>query len=93
MQMRPSFYPLSDSTYTKREAKAVTQVWHKAGECPKNTVPIRRTKKEDLLRPKSIRSFGRKSHQSIPRTTTFDPTLGHQVQVNYMHTHTHVYHC
>ncbi|KAL9302753.1 putative neprosin [Arabidopsis thaliana] len=78
IQMRPSFYPLSDSTYTKREAKAVTQVWHKAGECPKNTVPIRRTKKEDLLRPKSIRSFGRKSHQSIPRTTTFDPTLGHQ---------------
>ncbi|EFH56355.1 hypothetical protein ARALYDRAFT_903838 [Arabidopsis lyrata subsp. lyrata] len=78
IQMRPSFYPVSDSTYTKKEAKAITQVWHKTGECPKNTVPIRRTKKEDLLRPKSIRSFGRKSHQSIPRTTTFDPTLGHQ---------------
>ncbi|CAL9236865.1 unnamed protein product [Arabidopsis halleri] len=79
IQMRPSFYPVSDSTYTKREAKAaITQVWHKTGECPKSTVPIRRTKKEDLLRPKSIGSFGRKSHQSIPRTTTFDPTLGHQ---------------
>ncbi|KAG7574856.1 Neprosin activation peptide [Arabidopsis suecica] len=78
IQMRPSFYPVSDSTYTKREAKAITQVWHKTGECSKNTVPIRRTKKEDLLRPKSIGSFGRKSHQSIPRTTTFDPTLGHQ---------------
>lgn len=90
--MRPSFYPVSDSTYTKKEAKAITQVWHKTGECPKNTVPIRRTKKEDLLRPKSIRSFGRKSHQSIPRTTTFDPTLGHQVQL-HAHTHTHMYYC
>ena len=80
--MRPSFHPRSDSTYTKKEAKTITQVWHKAGECPNNTVPIRRTKKEDLLRPKSIESFGRKPPHSIPKSTTFDPTKGHQVHVH-----------
>ncbi|KAL0862159.1 hypothetical protein Bca101_041277 [Brassica carinata] len=81
IQMRPSSNPKSDSKYTKKEAKTITQVWHKAGECPNNTVPIRRTKIEDLLRPKSIESFGRKPHHSIPKTTTFDPTKGHQYAI------------
>ena len=83
--MRPSFIPESDSTYINEETKTINQVWHKAGECPDNTVPIRRTKKEDLLRPKSMKRFGRKPHHSIPRTTTFDPTKGHQVR---LHVHT-----
>ncbi|CAG7873917.1 unnamed protein product [Brassica rapa] len=83
MQMRPSFIPESDSTYINEETKTINQVWHKAGECPDNTVPIRRTKKEDLLRPKSMKRFGRKPHHSIPRTTTFDPTKGHQVRLHY----------
>ncbi|CAN6990772.1 unnamed protein product, partial [Brassica rapa subsp. trilocularis] len=50
IQMRPSFVPEGGSTFTKKEAKAITQVWHKNGVCPNNTVPIRRTKKEDILR-------------------------------------------
>ncbi|CAN6994854.1 unnamed protein product [Brassica rapa subsp. trilocularis] len=79
--MRPSFIPESDSTYINEETKTINQVWHKAGECPDNTVPIRRTKKEDLLRPKSMKRFGRKPHHSIPRTTTFDPTKGHQYAI------------
>lgn len=64
--MRPSFIPKRDSTYIKKEAKAITQTWHKNGECPENTVPIRRIKKEDILRGKSIDNFGKKTHQSSP---------------------------
>ncbi|CDY17868.1 BnaC04g03510D [Brassica napus] len=52
IQMRPSFIPESTSMYTKTNP---TQVWHKNGRCPENTVPIRRTKKEDILRSKIIR--------------------------------------
>ncbi|EFH56981.1 hypothetical protein ARALYDRAFT_901274 [Arabidopsis lyrata subsp. lyrata] len=42
------------------------QVWHKNGECPENIVAIRRTKKEEILRSKSIERFRKKTHQSSP---------------------------
>ncbi|EFH38739.1 predicted protein, partial [Arabidopsis lyrata subsp. lyrata] len=65
--MRPSFIPKGNhSTNTKKNAKAITQVWHKNGECPENTVAIRRTNKEEILRSKSIESFSKKTHQSSP---------------------------
>ncbi|CAF2094179.1 unnamed protein product [Brassica napus] len=63
IQMRPSFIPESTSMYTKTNP---TQVWHKNGRCPENTVPIRRTKKEDILRSKSHESFGKKTTSSVP---------------------------
>ncbi|KAF2567989.1 hypothetical protein F2Q68_00028390 [Brassica cretica] len=62
IQTRPSFIPKVNSTYTKKEPKAITQIWLKNGECPENTVLIRRTEKEDILRGKSIESFGKKIH-------------------------------
>ncbi|EFH56358.1 hypothetical protein ARALYDRAFT_903841 [Arabidopsis lyrata subsp. lyrata] len=67
IKMRPSFIPKGNhSTNTKKNAKAITQVWHKNGECPENTVAIRRTNKEEILRSKSIESFSKKTHQSSP---------------------------
>lgn len=53
IQVKPSFIPEGegDSTYTKKETKA-TQVWQKYGECPENTIPIRRTKKRRNLTSK-----------------------------------------
>uniref|UniRef100_A0A0D3BPQ9 Neprosin PEP catalytic domain-containing protein n=1 Tax=Brassica oleracea var. oleracea TaxID=109376 RepID=A0A0D3BPQ9_BRAOL len=63
IQMRPSFIPESTSMYIKTNP---TQVWHKNGRCPENTVPIRRTKKEDILRSKSNESFGKKTTSSVP---------------------------
>lgn len=36
------------------------QPWHQHGECPKGTVPIRRTSREDVLRFGSVKRFGRK---------------------------------
>ncbi|XP_048594705.1 uncharacterized protein LOC106365519 [Brassica napus] len=79
IQMRPSFVPEGGSTFTKKEAKAITQVWHKNGVCPNNTVPIRRTKKEDILRAKSIESFGKKRHKSFGKGThQSNPGEGHE---------------
>ncbi|VVB03330.1 unnamed protein product [Arabis nemorensis] len=73
IQMRPSFIPESDSAYTKKKAEAITQVWHKNGEyCPDNTIPIRRVKKEDILRAKSIESFGKKTPPGILEVTSAD---------------------
>ncbi|XP_019082387.1 PREDICTED: uncharacterized protein LOC104793364 isoform X3 [Camelina sativa] len=80
IQIKPSFIPEGegDSTYTKKKKKP-TQVWHKDGEyCPENTVPIRRTKKEDILRAKSLESFGKKSHQYIPEDTSSNPNFHHE---------------
>lgn len=71
--MRPSFIPKVNSTYTKKEPKAITQIWLKNGECPENTVAIRRTEKEDILRGKSIESFGKKIHDQ-------SNAGGHEVQ-------------
>ncbi|XP_057440232.1 uncharacterized protein LOC130732138 [Lotus japonicus] len=38
----------------------VFQTWQKSGSCPEGTVPIRRIRKEDLLRATSLELFGRK---------------------------------
>ncbi|CAN6979014.1 unnamed protein product [Brassica oleracea var. botrytis] len=82
IQMRPSFVPEGGSTFTKKEAKAITQVWHKNEVCPDNTVPIRRTKKEDILRAKSIESFGKKRHKSFGKGThQSNPGEGHEYAI------------
>ena len=68
-------------------SKPMTQLWHLNGKCPEGTVPIRRTKTEDLLRASSIKSYGKKKHKAIPRPPrSADPDLinqsGHQVPKN-----------
>ncbi|XP_065617981.1 protein neprosin isoform X2 [Quercus suber] len=42
------------------------QPWHLNGRCPEGTIPIRRTKEEDLLRAGSVANFGRKKYHTIP---------------------------
>ncbi|KAL1210809.1 Protein neprosin [Cardamine amara subsp. amara] len=79
VQMRPSFIPEGGSTYTKKKTKA-TQVWQKNGECPEKTVPIRRITREEILRAKSIESFGKKNHQSIPDSNT-NPGQNHEYAI------------
>ncbi|CAH9095516.1 unnamed protein product [Cuscuta europaea] len=48
------------------------QAWRTTGEtCPEGTVPIRRTREEEMLRASSVRRFGRKGPiRSILRTDT-----------------------
>lgn len=88
--MRPNYHPegVFDesklySMKTKDGSKPVTQLWHLSGDCPQGTVPIRRTKKEDILRASSIKSFGKKKHSVVAQPRSADPDLinqsGHQV--------------
>ncbi|KAI3503590.1 hypothetical protein L1887_32036 [Cichorium endivia] len=45
--------------------ETVTQFWHLNGNCPKGTIPVRRKKKEDILRASFINKYGKKTSQSI----------------------------
>uniref|UniRef100_A0ACD6AKE9 Uncharacterized protein n=1 Tax=Avena sativa TaxID=4498 RepID=A0ACD6AKE9_AVESA len=68
IQMQPSSYP--GGLY--HDSHPITQTWHQNGKCPENTVPIRRTKEEDILRASSIRMYGKKSPGSIPNLNSIN---------------------
>ncbi|KAL6506587.1 hypothetical protein OROGR_024768 [Orobanche gracilis] len=76
IQMRPSYHPeeVSDderkmySSNKERRTYPITQQkWRMNGSqnCPEYTIPIRRTKKEDLLRASSLKRYGKKKPTSI----------------------------
>lgn len=74
--MRPSSYPegwKNKSSYIKKQ-NMMTQLWTINGKCPKNSIPIRRTRREDILRTESIERYGRKDpnniYQSNPTNST-----------------------
>ncbi|XP_010545137.1 PREDICTED: uncharacterized protein LOC104817585 [Tarenaya hassleriana] len=58
IQMRPSGLPKfcskKEDAFGKSEAMW-NQLWRMNGECPKNTIPITRTTREDLLREASLK--------------------------------------
>lgn len=61
--MRPNSYPKEwnkESSDTEKQS-TVTQLWTINGKCPKNSIPIRRTRREDILRTKSIQRYGKKN--------------------------------
>ncbi|KAL4600817.1 hypothetical protein ACB092_11G227300 [Castanea dentata] len=71
IQMRPSSYPegflFKESNNISSNSKPIiTQRWHLNGSCPEGTIPIRRTKEEDLLRASSVANYGRKKYDMIP---------------------------
>uniref|UniRef100_A0A7N2MC59 Neprosin PEP catalytic domain-containing protein n=1 Tax=Quercus lobata TaxID=97700 RepID=A0A7N2MC59_QUELO len=81
IQMRPSSYPEGFSfdeindVYSNSKPE-FTQPWHLNGRCPEGTIPIRRTKEEDLLRAGSIANFGRKKYHTNPHTqSNIDPNI------------------
>ena len=86
--MRPSFYPEgfsfneSNDVSSNSETK-FTQLWHLNGRCPKGTIPIRRTKEEDLLRAGSPANYGRRKHLTIPKPQDNDEENVHEVQLNF----------
>lgn len=89
--MRPSFHPegLFDdnkvSTQSKERTNPIRQLWHVNGKCPEGTIPVRRTKQDDVLRASSVKRYGKKKHRSIPQPRSADPDLinesGHQVSL------------
>ncbi|KAF3959113.1 hypothetical protein CMV_016043 [Castanea mollissima] len=70
IQMKPSSYPKGFSNSESNDVSSnsepkFTQPWHLNGRCPEGTIPIRRTKEEDLLRAGPATNYGRKKHHNI----------------------------
>nr|POE46513.1 hypothetical protein CFP56_66358 [Quercus suber] len=70
--MRPSFHPegLSFDDVSSKSESEITQLWHLNGRCPEETIPIRRTKEEDLLRASSVANYGRNKYPQFDTTDT-----------------------
>ena len=89
--MRPNYHPkglfdenkVSNTEKPKQRSNPITQLWHMNGKCPQGTIPIRRTKEEDVLRASSVKRYGKKKHRAIPQPRSADPDFinesGHQV--------------
>lgn len=85
--MRPNYHPEGlfnenkVAEKTKERSNPQAQLWHANGRCPEDTIPVRRTRKDDILRATSVKAYGRKKQRSIPKSA--DPDLanesGHQV--------------
>ncbi|KAK8717215.1 hypothetical protein V6N13_044491 [Hibiscus sabdariffa] len=95
IQMAPNFDPeraVAESKVSSKtkpgSSRTITQLWHLNGRCPEGTIPVRRTKEDDLLRASSIKAFGKKRHKSIPQPRSADPDLisqsGHQHAIAYV---------
>ncbi|KAE9459874.1 hypothetical protein C3L33_08222, partial [Rhododendron williamsianum] len=95
--VRPNYHPeglidekkVSNPQSNEGKSKPITQLWHLNGKCPEGTIPIRRTKKEDLLRTSSVQSYGKKKHGTIVKPArSADPDLisqsGHQHAIAYV---------
>nr|XP_023923670.1 uncharacterized protein LOC112035061 [Quercus suber] len=83
IQMRPSSYPKGFSfdeinDISSNSEPEFTQPWHLNGRCPEGTIPIRRTKEEDLLRAGSVANFGRKKYHTIPHAQNNDVPTDHE---------------
>nr|AAC16466.1 hypothetical protein [Arabidopsis thaliana] len=76
IKMRPTSYPegWSNKDSDNEKHKMVPQLWTINGKCPKNSIPIRRTRKEDILRAKSIERFGKKDPNNIHQHKPTNPT-------------------
>ncbi|CAM8878908.1 unnamed protein product [Rhodiola kirilowii] len=92
IQLRPNYHPEGLYDVSKVSAKPkgrpITQLWHGGGSCPKGTIPVRRTKEDDLYRASSVKRYGRKKHKAIPRPRSAEPDLinqnGHQHAIAYV---------
>ncbi|KVH89343.1 protein of unknown function DUF239 [Cynara cardunculus var. scolymus] len=104
IQTRPNFHPegINDESikvsammksFTEKSSSkkqpTISQLWHENGKCPKGTIPVRRTKKEDILRASSIQSYGKKNNLSlVAHPTSVDLDLinqsGHQHAIAYV---------
>jgi len=65
--MKPSYIPVPDSRHDKNTSNRSIplQIWQRSGSCPTGTIPIRRTRTQDLLRADDLEKFGRKNPQFV----------------------------
>ncbi|PQM38381.1 uncharacterized protein Pyn_20311 [Prunus yedoensis var. nudiflora] len=66
IKMRPSSHVQNDHN----SSQLVSQIWQRSGSCPDGTIPIRRIRKQDLLRGTSRENFGKK----MPVHSSYSPT-------------------
>lgn len=93
IQMSPSYHPEGMNYKTMKVSaeneQRITQLWHSNGRCAKGTIPIRRTKKEDILRASSVKNYGKKqSLSTVAQPNSIDLDLinqsGHQHAIAYV---------
>ncbi|XP_076904444.1 uncharacterized protein LOC143559894 [Bidens hawaiensis] len=87
IKMRPSDHPnwIKDNNTKMNASKVITQLWHSKGKCPTGTVPIIRTKKEDILRAGSLKNYGKKKYFPVSQPNSTDPeppAVGNDHEVN-----------
>ncbi|PUZ44567.1 hypothetical protein GQ55_8G114000 [Panicum hallii var. hallii] len=80
IQMRPFYHPGGLYDDSNNVLHPITQTWHQNGRCPENSVPIRRTKEEDVLRASLVNWYGKKRPKNILKLypVSSDVTSGHQ---------------
>ncbi|KAK8986713.1 hypothetical protein V6N11_010263 [Hibiscus sabdariffa] len=68
---RPRAYETEGNVAGAEEEQEHVQLWRMSGEtCPEGTIPVRRTREEDMLRASSVRRFGRKPRRRVRRDST-----------------------
>ncbi|KAK4253612.1 hypothetical protein QN277_010263 [Acacia crassicarpa] len=84
IQMRPSSYPEGIIFEQSDESsESIPQLWQQNGTCPEGTVPIRRTREEDILRASSLQRFGKKNPKNIPMAPQVVGNAGHEYAIAY----------
>ncbi|XP_076894650.1 protein neprosin-like [Bidens hawaiensis] len=95
IKMRPSYHPnrinlddikvssLMNTSSDGLSSSPITQLWHSNGKCPKGTIPIRRTTKEDILRASSLKSYGKKKSSFVTQPSIIDAKLDQQGHHEY----------
>ncbi|GLU01489.1 hypothetical protein SLE2022_187960 [Rubroshorea leprosula] len=77
IQMKPSFDARIENLGNRSH---IVQTWQRSGTCPEGTIPIRRIRKQDLLRAASLENFGRKlSHNT---SNNRDQNGSHFIHIN-----------
>ncbi|KAL1818764.1 hypothetical protein ACET3Z_013633 [Daucus carota] len=98
IQLGPNYHPeglLDDKKVNSFKSgeglKPIKQLWHSNGKCAEGTIPVRRTKKEDVLRASSIKNYGKKKKNlNILRPNSAEPQPdivtqnGHQHAIAYV---------
>lgn len=94
IQMRPSYHPEginyeSMKVSSQENKDTINQLWHLNGKCSEGTIPVRRTKREDILRASSIKNYGKKNSLSaVAQPNSIDLDLinqsGHQHAIAYV---------
>lgn len=86
--MRPSSYPKgwNNERLNAKKENILTQLWTINGKCPINSIPIRRTRREDILRAKSIERFGRKDSKTFRQPNPANSTSNDAIhEVHYIY--------